>query len=391
MAHIRSCFVDGLARQFTREIHFHPQLNVIFGGNGSGKTSLLKVLHSALSNDLQILKRVALDRASVAISGPANTPSLFSPLDEMVRFTPLDRPLVELLNEPAISIWREKKRRKWESTELSEDKDKAIRHTYLPLTRLYLNPQKSQPGSPEQFWAAVNNSSEDDFDKNFAETINFLWLRYTRNVGIDVQIEQAKGLRQIVLDFLLPEETADSRRPKTDTSGASAAGYEKLMSFLQRQSPSEQALLSEEAFIDRMLVDWRMRRVIADVESVEDRVEAIQRPRTELERVLRQMISGGKHIFLQDKDVQAIGAKSEHINLEDLSSGEKQLLRIFIDVLLAEGDPIIIDEPELSLHIDWQRRLLGVLRRLAPKSQIIVATHSPEIMADVDEEHIIEL
>ena len=39
----------------------------------------------------------------------------------------------------------------------------------------------------------------------------------------------------------------------------------------------------------------------------------------------------------------------------------------------------ITDEPELSLHIDWQRKLLDSIVQLNPNAQLIVATHSPEI------------
>lgn len=39
----------------------------------------------------------------------------------------------------------------------------------------------------------------------------------------------------------------------------------------------------------------------------------------------------------------------------------------------------MIDEPELSLNIRWQREILELLKKLAPKSQIIVASHSPII------------
>jgi len=37
------------------------------------------------------------------------------------------------------------------------------------------------------------------------------------------------------------------------------------------------------------------------------------------------------------------------------------------------------DEPELSLHIEWQEKIISSIRDLNPNSQIIVATHSPEI------------
>jgi predicted ATP-dependent endonuclease of OLD family len=53
--------------------------------------------------------------------------------------------------------------------------------------------------------------------------------------------------------------------------------------------------------------------------------------------------------------------------------------------------PIIIDEPELSMHIDWQHDLLAALRVLNPQCQIIVATHSPEVMADVPDDKIFRL
>ena len=69
------------------------------------------------------------------------------------------------------------------------------------------------------------------------------------------------------------------------------------------------------------------------------------------------------------------------INIASLSSGEKQLFILLIEALLQNKSPqlFIADEPELSLHIDWQRKILKSLLELNPKAQIIVATHSPEI------------
>jgi ABC-type lipoprotein export system ATPase subunit len=69
------------------------------------------------------------------------------------------------------------------------------------------------------------------------------------------------------------------------------------------------------------------------------------------------------------------------IPLAKLSSGEKQLLILFIEALLQRQQPYIFlaDEPELSLHISWQRNIIAAIRSLNPNAQIIVATHSPEI------------
>jgi predicted ATP-dependent endonuclease of OLD family len=66
---------------------------------------------------------------------------------------------------------------------------------------------------------------------------------------------------------------------------------------------------------------------------------------------------------------------------EQLSSGEKQLLIILFTVFLREEDPFVLlmDEPEISLHIGWQQQLIDVIRSLNPNCQLIISTHSPSI------------
>jgi len=74
----------------------------------------------------------------------------------------------------------------------------------------------------------------------------------------------------------------------------------------------------------------------------------------------------------------------KNIDIHNLSSGEKQLLILFTEaVVQGETESIYIaDEPELSLHIEWQEKLLESIFRLSPNSQIIVATHSPDIISN---------
>lgn len=68
----------------------------------------------------------------------------------------------------------------------------------------------------------------------------------------------------------------------------------------------------------------------------------------------------------------------------NLSAGEKQLLLIMLAVFMQEQQEaiLIMDEPEISLHIDWQNRLLADIRRLNPNCQVIVSTHSPAMILD---------
>lgn len=80
-----------------------------------------------------------------------------------------------------------------------------------------------------------------------------------------------------------------------------------------------------------------------------------------------------------------------NIQLDQLSSGEKQILLILTTVFLQEEKPnvLLMDEPEISLHISWQDRLIGLIRKLNPNCQLILTTHSPNIFANGWEDKIV--
>ena len=75
---------------------------------------------------------------------------------------------------------------------------------------------------------------------------------------------------------------------------------------------------------------------------------------------------------------------AEIIHLHKLSSGEKQLLIILLRIFLMNEQPyvLLMDEPEISLHIEWQYRLFEEIKKLNPSCQIITSTHSPSLFGD---------
>lgn len=86
-------------------------------------------------------------------------------------------------------------------------------------------------------------------------------------------------------------------------------------------------------------------------------------------------IDGNKFIIYSDGDV---------LPLVSLSSGEKQLLLILLMVFLTDekDSVILIDEPENSLDISWQYKLINLLVDLNPNAQFFITTHSPSIFGD---------
>lgn len=72
----------------------------------------------------------------------------------------------------------------------------------------------------------------------------------------------------------------------------------------------------------------------------------------------------------------------ENLSPYKLSSGEKQMLIILLTALTQDRQPYVLfmDEPEASLHFEWQKRLIDMVLQLNPNVQIILTTHSPAVV-----------
>ncbi|WP_183133148.1 AAA family ATPase [Pseudomonas syringae] len=99
-----------------------------------------------------------------------------------------------------------------------------------------------------------------------------------------------------------------------------------------------------------------------------------------LVETFNEFLIEGKELEIT-KDELTVNVNGYHHSIDVLSSGERHMLT-FLSLIVVAGrskDFIIIDEPEISLNMKWQRSLLELLERLAPDTQIIVASHSPAI------------
>ena len=85
------------------------------------------------------------------------------------------------------------------------------------------------------------------------------------------------------------------------------------------------------------------------------------------------------------------GDVDDPIPSSNLSSGEKQLLGFLCYNGFFDVETIFIDEPELSLHADWQRLLMSLLQYQGTQKQFFVASHSPYIgVKYTDKEFLLE-
>jgi predicted ATPase len=95
-----------------------------------------------------------------------------------------------------------------------------------------------------------------------------------------------------------------------------------------------------------------------------------------------------------DLMVWVIDGPGRH-TINQLSSGEKQVLLLiaFITRRLRPGGIVLIDEPDLHLHVSWANALVDHLRRMVAeqKGQLIMASHAPELWGQFTQSHRVEL
>ena len=124
----------------------------------------------------------------------------------------------------------------------------------------------------------------------------------------------------------------------------------------------------------------------------DDRLKAaeVSVPKTQFQDMIDDLFAEtNKKIDRKSNEIQFIQTMDEEGTTEvispyKLSSGEKQMLAILLTVLVENREPyaLLMDEPEISLHIDWQQRLIDLIRQLNPNAQIILSTHSPALIMD---------
>jgi predicted ATP-binding protein involved in virulence len=112
-----------------------------------------------------------------------------------------------------------------------------------------------------------------------------------------------------------------------------------------------------------------------------DRIKDIYEPKKIFIDILTKLFSDTEKNFDEKEFHFLKPGMQTPISPVNLSSGEKQILIILLKILLQDRKEyvLLMDEPEISLHIDWQRLLIEHIRQINPNCQIITTTHSPTI------------
>lgn len=447
--HVKSLFGDG-GRNIN--ITFRDDYTIIVGRNGSGKTTVLNILHALLSQNFSSLLSYPFEYAEVGI-GEAIV-GLF-PYDDVLVLNRLDVDLENYLGEdmaaipelrhavmnneplppPRVLLDQSRSRQHFEEianvlTKLSKyyitvyrDEDRSRLHLRtqldssrfeLPTSVLYfptyrrleadiadlLGTSRSRRGRIPGIELSLTDALERPWQESGlvvgffpgdireivrtqaakaaereSQRLNQLVKEYVRSlfdvedveprpVDGDFDLEAIKGELQEVLQKigLVTEQDQDLAQTYIEQ-------VQQELSHRQRLTPGP--VVGSLARVLKMLDMYR---------AAAAEIDRINQPIRNLCRVLEEFLE--KDVTVRTGELVFQGVGSDDISFEKLSAGEKQIVTFFVYTHLALEDErvVIIDEPELSLHLKWQRSLMGRLIEGAANAQLVVSTHSPAII-----------
>jgi ABC-type glutathione transport system ATPase component len=138
--------------------------------------------------------------------------------------------------------------------------------------------------------------------------------------------------------------------------------------------------------LQRKYLDYQVNignRIIAELQQGNtDAAQQLSQPKKRFQDIVDELFAEtGKKIVRTENEIR-FSQIGETLVPYQLSSGEKQMLAIMLTVLVEDGQPhvLFMDEPEVSLHIEWQKRLIDLVLELNPNVQIILTTHSPAVI-----------
>ncbi|MFW3386014.1 UNVERIFIED_CONTAM: AAA family ATPase [Kocuria sp. CPCC 205274] len=400
---VKSLSVTGLAGSTKRqEFDLNPDINIFWGLNGCGKSSLLKLISAAFRCSNKGLSEIPFKEFSAKFYDPDSnltversitrdglTVSRHGREDEDVEVDELIKRLEMLESEDS--------KKEWGTAVFPADAPDAevyanrrLPYTFLPTSRFVESTGRysfyRRTRTPEEM-------SDEGLARYFADEVGRRWAMYSSRSLMDVKRVQQKGMAEILQILLSGRKSKDSAQmPMSDPKQA----FSLVKAFLDEQDVFMPLRIEE--FTEQYSERPELQNIVTRIQNTTNEVERIQQPQNSFLSVVNNLLSSGKRIELGSADLgrptrenMSVYVNERRIDLSSISSGERHLIQIMLITMTSEKMPVIIDEPELSLHVDWQEDLVASMRAINPTAQLILASHSPELQVGVEQSKIFRL
>lgn len=383
---IKSLKVENLNRRITCDLEFHPDINIITGKNGSGKTTVLKLLWYAISGNLErILPEMSFDSFElVTDSSTLHMAIITESKRKFLTIThqhkndekpfELKRPIEKGI-EPSELVHANRSiyRRSGTSTFFPTFRRIEGGFSLSSHSSEYPVEYSSGPGIRRhgEFYFEARGGGGGDLQQamnNLSERISVGLHRFVASISTnDIN-------RLLTLKYAEISEKTNRLHMELSNfilKNVHTSGLDILASDGSKENPSPQAALED--------IRRRARKV-------NEQSEALLRPFIVLNDLISRLF---QYKGIKIAEPVTLGEAAGAIASDILSAGEKQMLSFLCYNAFSENSCVFIDEPEISLHVDWQRILFPVLMEQSTGNQFIVTTHSPFIYSKYSDKELI--
>lgn len=395
----------------------NPSLVVLYGKNGIGKTTILKMIDGIIKLDFNIYRALPFKQSHLQFSNGAKIKVEFTkgpnkkedsllvtykgkkiylnyhhsgPLDEKdmqtvdnfrERFYSETSAInYELINTERLSQQNEEDDRQYNApheltpADVAYMKDRAAIYGRLP-SRVCKKPLRVRPGKLAIRVREFLSEAQVNYRNYFATTEPDLFPKILERITGETE-------KEYKANELIKRINSLSKREKIfEHFGLEPESWNKnkLTSILRDSSgktSADHALMIADSYLDYL------EGKVAQRELITNRLSTF-------EEIIKTFITD-KHISINSKEGLIIKIqKNASLRESQLSSGEYHLLFLLVSALVTKrsGTVIAIDEPEMSMHISWQRKLVDAILKCASMAQpqLVLATHSPDIAAEFPE------
>ena len=418
---IQEMLVKGLWGYKDLDLKFYRDVNIIIGPNASGKTTILNILRYIFTVDILNLGNIDFDEVEIKLKSFTDSSlrtikvvrndGFFSFFVSKQKFDIKIEHLQDLLDVRERRFRERRLRQQKQYQNLVETVKELINAVWLPVSRrLPIQSDEESEIAYKSEIAYIRRPALMELESVDVRLRELVIEMVTYRLKLEAKIaEMYKEFEKSVLQMILYSKELDrlgslqldlpSQEDKNQLIRAfDVAGLldkqmetriDEHFSIAQgaleqlRRSASKE---SQELDVNTILIIpliGRTKAIIGYARKLDEERNKLFDPLRKFELIVNSFLND-KTVSIDDNGnltINSIPAENE-IRLEHLSSGEKQLLILLIQALLWEDLPVVYvaDEPELSLHVSWQEKLLNSLLELARNIQIIVATHSPDIV-----------
>lgn len=420
MNKIKSVKITNFWGDKTVEIDFDSNINFLIGVNGSGKTTIINLIAATLTADFKTLDKIQFGKIEInlfpRISSKKKTETAVIIVEKIERdYTPYPQISYTLKSYDSAKfknfnlddveedhfyryqkelLHREKLlRQRNYSNDISLELEKLVNVSWLSIHRMSSNRRRD------------DKSYESTIDQKIEE-LQIDLVKYFSQLNRKYAIETEKFQKYIFESLIdsshhanvFDSNSIDANKEKNALISifkyfkVDSKNYlEKLDNYFTEyakaiDSVTGKSSVSTEEF-SFILGIRRVHSVVEEWNKIIVKQTNINKNKEMFLKVVNNLLQR-KSLLINEKNELIVKTQSgKTFPLTNLSSGEKQLLIIFGQSLLQEEDShiYIADEPELSLHIEWQENLVNNLKNINPNSQIIFATHSPDIVSEYED------